>query len=151
MYATGDGVTRDVARAATLFQRACDGGEARGCYALAVSYNTGVGVTQDLARAATLFRQACDGGYAAGCRAERNSASTVASDCNGRDLFKTRIAPHDHRSGLAGVLDGVNLPRATPVTGRIPPIPGFRTCQETSHRSAQVLDTSNCVRHTCKR
>lgn len=40
----------------------------------------------------------------------------------------TLIAPHNHRSGLVGLPDGVTLPRAAPVTGRILPILGLRSC-----------------------
>ena len=63
----GEGVTRDIAHAANLFQQACDGGGASGCYTLGVMHENGEGVTRDLARAASLYEQACDGGVASGC------------------------------------------------------------------------------------
>ena len=68
MYFSGEGVTRDPARAASLYQQACDGGAVESCYNLGVLYENGAGVTRDLARAASLYQQACDGGLAQGCR-----------------------------------------------------------------------------------
>ena len=70
MYATGAGVTRDDARAVSLYQRACDGGEMRGCFNLGLIYRTGAGVTRDDARARSLYRQACDGGLPEACTRE---------------------------------------------------------------------------------
>ena len=67
MYYYGDGVTQDLARAASLLQRACDGGIMGGCNDLGFMYETGEGITQDLARALSLYRQACDGGAIQGC------------------------------------------------------------------------------------
>ncbi len=66
-YESGEGVTRDLARAVSLYQQACDGGEAAGCSNLGALYESGEGVPQNSAHAATLFQQACDGGYAPGC------------------------------------------------------------------------------------
>jgi TPR repeat protein len=68
LYANGDGVPRDLTRAASLCQQACDGGEALGCLNLGVSYHNGEGVTRDLERAAILLQLACDGGVAEACR-----------------------------------------------------------------------------------
>ena len=67
MYGTGEGVTQDLARAATLYQQACDGGEMWGCVNLGAMYGTGEGVTRDRARAIRLYQQACDGGQKWGC------------------------------------------------------------------------------------
>ena len=91
MYQSGEGATQDFARAASLYEQACDGGEMRGCtnlgFARAASlyeqacdggevrgctnlgrmYRDGQGVTQDFARAATLWQQACDGGEVEAC------------------------------------------------------------------------------------
>ena len=67
MYGTGQGVTQDLARAATLYQQACDGGDMWGCINLGAMYGTGEGVTRDPARAIRLYQQACDGGQKWGC------------------------------------------------------------------------------------
>lgn len=58
----------DYLAAATLLERACDGGDALGCATLGALYSQGQGVTQDDARAASLYSRACDGGDAMGCR-----------------------------------------------------------------------------------
>ena len=50
-------------RAAKLL-RACNGGDAAGCYDLAVDYDAGDGVAKDEARAASLYAKGCDGGDA---------------------------------------------------------------------------------------
>ncbi len=65
MYANGEGVTQDYARAASLYQQACDGGMATVCNNLGVMYLRGEGVTQDYTRAVSFFQKACDRrGYA---------------------------------------------------------------------------------------
>ena len=66
-YQHGQGVVRDQSRAAAIFRKACDGGEARGCMGLGMLYADGAGVPRDGLRAAALFKQSCDGGFAAGC------------------------------------------------------------------------------------
>jgi TPR repeat protein len=67
MYENGQGVTQDYARAAQLYDQACQGGYMRGCSNLGVMHRDGQGVTQDYARAAQLYEQACQGGYMGGC------------------------------------------------------------------------------------
>ena len=47
---------------ASLYQKACDGGDAAACNNLGVMYYDGAGVPQDYTRAASLYEQACDGG-----------------------------------------------------------------------------------------
>ncbi|MBP3221969.1 MAG: sel1 repeat family protein, partial [Neisseriaceae bacterium] len=54
-------------QAAKLFEQACHGGNAKGCYNLGVLYDKGQGVKQNYAQAAKLFEQACHGGDAQGC------------------------------------------------------------------------------------
>lgn len=67
-YETGKGVPKkDEARAATLYQQACDGEDALGCLRLGLLYESGSGVTADLVRATTLYDQACKGRLAEGC------------------------------------------------------------------------------------
>ena len=57
----------DYQKAAQLYQKACDGGDAGGCYNLGVLYHNGQGVNQDYQKAAQLYQKACDGGDAGGC------------------------------------------------------------------------------------
>ena len=54
-------------RARTLYQRACDGGAARGCTNLGVLYERGLGVTRDVAQARTLYQRACGAGDTDAC------------------------------------------------------------------------------------
>ena len=60
----GDHVLRDYVWAAELFQQACDGGVALGCYRLARMHEDSRGIRGQLGLMLTLFRQACDGGEA---------------------------------------------------------------------------------------
>ncbi|MBO7381126.1 MAG: sel1 repeat family protein, partial [Neisseriaceae bacterium] len=54
-------------QAAKLYEQACHGGNAGGCYNLGVLYGKGKGVKQDYAQAAKLYEQTCNGGIAQGC------------------------------------------------------------------------------------
>lgn len=53
--------------AATQFVKACDSGNAQGCFHLAALYEKGEGVVQNKYKAAALYTQACNGGEAHGC------------------------------------------------------------------------------------
>ena len=57
----------DYQKAAQLYQKACDGGDAGGCYNLGVLYADGQGVNQDYQKAAQLYQKTCDSGNAEGC------------------------------------------------------------------------------------
>ena len=57
----------DYQKAAQLYQKACDGGDAMGCTKLGYLYADGKGVRQDYQKAAQLYQKACDSGEAAGC------------------------------------------------------------------------------------
>ena len=57
----------DHQKAAELYQKACDSGEARGCFTLGFLYTEGQGVNQDYQKAAQLYQKACDSGNAGGC------------------------------------------------------------------------------------
>ena len=57
----------DYQKAAELYQKACDGGDAGGCLNLGVLYKIGQGVKQDYQKAAQLSQKACDSGEAKGC------------------------------------------------------------------------------------
>jgi len=51
-----------------LYKKACDGGNAQGCFNLGNLYNYGQGVKQNSSTAAKLYKKACDGGDKLGCQ-----------------------------------------------------------------------------------
>jgi hypothetical protein len=53
--------------AAPLFDQACDGGSAEGCWFLGIMYTTGQGVQRDSSKSRMLLSRACDAGLAIGC------------------------------------------------------------------------------------
>ena len=59
----------DYQKAAKLYQKACDGGVAVGCYILGVLYDNGQGLRQDKSRAKEYYGKACDLGEQMGCEA----------------------------------------------------------------------------------
>jgi TPR repeat protein len=67
MYYAAQGVERDLARAVSLHERACEGGELVGCESLGVMYENGAGVLLDYPRAANLYQEACGGGLPSSC------------------------------------------------------------------------------------
>lgn len=66
-YATGIEIELDPARAATLYQRACDHGRPASCASLGLLYQDGRGVAEDDDRAAALYDRACKAGAGVGC------------------------------------------------------------------------------------
>jgi hypothetical protein len=58
---------KQFSQAAELYQKACDGGERKGCHDLGLMYYRGEGVPKDLNRAAGLFQRACDAAGTGGC------------------------------------------------------------------------------------
>jgi len=67
MYAAGTRVTRDMGRAAEMYQRACDQGAAEVCNTLGEIYERGLELEGGVDRAEQMFRLACNGNSAAGC------------------------------------------------------------------------------------
>lgn len=53
--------------AATLFEKACNSGNAQGCFQLGALYEKGSGVAQNKYKAVALYTQACNGGESHGC------------------------------------------------------------------------------------
>ncbi len=49
------------------YQKACDSGNAEGCYNLGVAYNNGQGVKQDFYTAKQYYGKTCDLGLQLGC------------------------------------------------------------------------------------
>jgi TPR repeat protein len=66
-YATGDGVLKDMARAAVYAERACTGGHLSTCTNLAKMYYRGVGVKLDPARGRKVLEFACQKGLPKAC------------------------------------------------------------------------------------
>jgi hypothetical protein len=58
---------KDFKTALKLFTKACDSGNALGCYNLGVMYEKGEGVQQDSFKAVELYTKVCDSGNAFGC------------------------------------------------------------------------------------
>ena len=54
-------------QAAKFFKKACDGGNAKGCYNLGFLYKNGQGVRQSYANAKEYYGKACDMGLEQGC------------------------------------------------------------------------------------
>ena len=57
----------DYQKAAQLCQKACDGGDAKGCYNLGVLYDNGQCVKQNFSTAKQYYGKACDLGLQLGC------------------------------------------------------------------------------------
>jgi uncharacterized protein len=67
MYAAGDGVPRDFARAASLYERVCDSGVAEVCNSLGELYARVPGFESQATRVPALYERACTADNAAGC------------------------------------------------------------------------------------
>jgi len=64
---TNTGGVEGEARAAALYERACNGGDAVGCYHRGLDFVYGGAGRKDESQAAGYFQRACDGGNAEGC------------------------------------------------------------------------------------
>ena len=67
LYERGDRIAMDLAKAAELYQKACDANNASGCSYLGYAYSEGRGVAVDKAHALELVKKGCDGGSPRGC------------------------------------------------------------------------------------
>ena len=88
----GDGVARDLERAASSFAKACHIGEALGCANYGYMLEHGVGVRRDTIRARVLYRDACASGDPYGCL---HAQMMDAQDAGGKK------APRDPRQALS--------------------------------------------------
>jgi serine/threonine protein kinase len=61
-YASGNGVEKDLTKAASLFQKAADRGDPNAQINLAILYENGTGVPKDLTKATELYKKAADQG-----------------------------------------------------------------------------------------
>jgi uncharacterized protein len=69
MYDTGEGVERDITRAAELFSKTCSTYDAESCYEAGLRFRRGEGVPGNEAVAIRLFETACKEGEPRGCAA----------------------------------------------------------------------------------
>ncbi|GAA8311539.1 hypothetical protein HpBT189_02430 [Helicobacter pylori] len=67
LYQNGQGVEKDLIKAAYLYSRACELKDGWGRSFLGVLYYNGDGVKQDFKKAAALFEKACKLGYKKAC------------------------------------------------------------------------------------
>lgn len=66
-YEMGEGVSKNPARAASLYRLGCDGGVAIGCINLGLLYEKGIGMAADPRKAASLYQLGCEAGAMPGC------------------------------------------------------------------------------------
>ena len=67
MYANGQGVKQDYAKAVELYQKAAEQGDASAQYNLGIMYKNGLGVKQNYTKAKEYFGLACDNKDQDGC------------------------------------------------------------------------------------
>ncbi|GAA9293015.1 hypothetical protein HpHA236_01150 [Helicobacter pylori] len=63
LYSNGQGVEKNLTKAAQFYSRACELKDGWGCSFLGVLYYNGDGVKQDFKKAVALFEKACKLGY----------------------------------------------------------------------------------------
>ncbi len=64
---TGRFGRKDLAEARRRFNQACDGGDAEGCYGLALMLSAGLATPKDKAEALGALKKACAGGHPKAC------------------------------------------------------------------------------------
>ncbi|GAA6843468.1 hypothetical protein CHA185_15000 [Helicobacter pylori] len=69
LYEYGEGVEKDLIKAAYLYSKACDLKEGLGCFNLGALYYNGKGVEKDLTKAAYFYSKACKLGSQEACEA----------------------------------------------------------------------------------
>jgi TPR repeat protein len=124
LYATGDGVTRDHARATAFYEQACALGDPMGCYNVGLNHEEGRGVTRNVARAAEAYEAGCEGGSPKACtnlggllngtaRGTPDPVRAVAawrrgcegSACEGANLLGCVNLARAFRDGIGGTAD----------------------------------------------
>jgi len=92
LYANGDGVTQDYAKARELYEKAADKGDAVAMTNLGTLYANGDGVTQDYAKARELYEKAADKGDAVAMfnlgALYANGDGVTQDDAKAREWFK---------------------------------------------------------------
>ncbi len=72
MYCKGEGVENDYLKAAALYEKTCNGGEAYGCKVLGDMYYKGEGVEKDYLKAIQFIEKACNNGLKRECEMLRD-------------------------------------------------------------------------------
>ncbi|GAA8083694.1 hypothetical protein HpBT091_01180 [Helicobacter pylori] len=67
LYSNGQGVEKNLTKAAQFYSKACDLKDGWGCSFLGGLYYNGDGVKQDFKKAVALFKKACKLGYQLAC------------------------------------------------------------------------------------
>ena len=104
MFETGEGVTRDLERAAGLYRRACELDDMEACTILGSMYHRGAGVPRDLVRAVSLHERSCDGGEPIGCE----SLGFMYEEGTGVIVDHTRAAAAYRAACEDGLASGCN-------------------------------------------
>src|SRR5262249_36022856 len=63
----GEGVAKDLGKAAGLYKKACEGNHAQSCFDLAAMIAAGEGGSKDVQKIVGYLQRSCDGGLAPGC------------------------------------------------------------------------------------
>jgi hypothetical protein len=142
MLETGDGVPRDLPRAATLYQRACELGAFAGCANLGVMHESGRGVTQDIERARLLHALACQGGEPLGCE---RLAALPAANATDADEGRGRVRHAASGTPLAGTLVTLGEGAVSAITDSqgvflIPDLPSGRYRLRADHVGYEVTE-----------
>ncbi len=69
LYQNGEGIEKNLTKAAYLYSKACDLKEGLGCFNLGALYYNGKGVEKDLTKAAYFYSKACKLGSQEACEA----------------------------------------------------------------------------------
>ena len=134
LYATGSGslVKKDDRRATPLYVKACDLGDALGCYNAGLMSDEGRGVARDISRAAARYDEACEMGSSTGCT---NLGFLYE---NGRGVKKDRARRSGH---LPARLRRIDVPALEPhrLRERGPRLPRRDGCREKGRREAAAV------------
>ena len=93
-----------------LYEKACSGGEAKGCVNLGSIYLNGEGVAKSVNRAIAFYKRACDKGHEGACGwLQKAGKGFVEPD----SLADERTASDAERpsAGLIGSISGTDVPR----------------------------------------
>ena len=102
------GLKQEPARAVSLFERACSGGNPEGCENLGWAYQIGSGVGPDMSRALKFYQKACDGKYALGCDRlgdAYHEGRGVGQDYTRASALFERACDLGHANGCESVAD----------------------------------------------